>query len=263
MIEKATSLGLDAQYLTPAECRALQPEIELDILGAVHYRCDSHMYPNKLMKGLIKYLEAAGVKIHRNTEVTGINHNGDKISSIKTKDKEFTGDAYLIAGGSWSPGIAKLAGLKIPLMPGKGYSFMDHHPVKKMTIPSILCEARVAITPMNGSIRFGGTMEVGKVNQQININRVKGIVESVPKYFPDFKLPLPGEKDIWFGFRPCSPDGVPYIGMSGKYKNLAIATGHAMIGLALGPATGKLIADAFNGEKPAIDTGIFAVDRFQ
>jgi D-amino-acid dehydrogenase len=263
MVEKATNLGLDAQYLTPAECRKLQPDIELDILGAVHYHCDSHMYPNMLMKGLVKYLEAAGVHIHRNTEVVNINHDADKITSVNTKDAAFTGDAYLISGGSWSPGIAKLVGLNVPLMPGKGYSFMVHNPVKPMTIPSILCEARVAVTPMNGSIRFGGTMEIGKINKQININRVKGIVEAVPKYFPEFKLPVPELKDIWFGFRPVSPDGLPYIGMSGKYKNLAIATGHAMIGLALGPATGKLIAEGFNGEKTSMDLNLFSPGRYQ
>jgi D-amino-acid dehydrogenase len=95
------------------------------------------------------------------------------------------------------------------------------------------------------------------------MNRVKGIVESVPKYFPDFKLAVPEQKDIWFGFRPCSPDGLPYIGLSDKYKNLAIATGHAMIGLSLAPATGKLIAEAFAGEKSSVDTGLFAPGRYQ
>ncbi|MGZ3871399.1 MAG: NAD(P)/FAD-dependent oxidoreductase [Mucilaginibacter sp.] len=263
MAEKATNLGLDAQYLTPAETRKLQPDIELDILGAVHYHCDSHMSPNKLMNGLVKYLEAAGVNIHRNTEVIKINHDQGRIISVSSKDGEFTGDKYLIAGGSWSPAIAKMADLNVPLMPGKGYSFMVDHPVKPMRIPSILCEARVAITPMNGGIRFGGTMEIGRINKQVNMNRVTGIVESVPKYFPDFKLPVPDQKDVWFGFRPCSPDGLPYIGMSGKYKNLAIATGHAMIGLGLAPATGKLIADAFNGNNPVINTSMFDPGRYQ
>ncbi|MDB5132491.1 MAG: amino acid dehydrogenase [Mucilaginibacter sp.] len=263
LVEKATNLGLDAQYLTAEECRKLQPEIELDILGAVHYHCDAHMYPNKLMAGLVKYLEASGVRIHRHTEVVKINHDSNKVTSVSTKDKDFTGDAFVVAGGAWSPAIARLAGLNVPLMPGKGYSFTVHNPVKKMTIPSILCEARVAVTPMNGSIRFGGTMEVGKINNKVNMNRVKGIVESVPKYFPDFKLAVPGQKDIWFGFRPCSPDGLPYIGLSDKYKNLAIATGHAMIGLSLAPATGKLIAEAFNEEKASVNTGLFAPGRYQ
>ena len=94
------------------------------------------------------------------------------------------------------------------------------------------------------------------------MSRVKGIVESVPKYLPDFKLEVPPQKDIWFGFRPVSPDGLPYIGMSNKFKNLAIATGHAMIGLALAPATGKLISEAISGEKTSMDIELFAPGRF-
>lgn len=265
LAEHATNLGLDAQYLSPDECQKLQPGVELDILGAVHYHCDAHLYPNKLMAGLIKYLDnAKGIKIHRNTEITRINHSSDQITSVNSADKEFKGDAYVIAGGAWSPAITKMAGLKVPLMPGKGYSFMvKQDESKRMTIPSILCEARVAVTPMNGSIRYGGTMEVGKINNQINMNRVKGIVESVPKYFPDFKPEVPQQKDIWFGFRPVSPDGMPYIGLSNKYKNLAVATGHAMIGLSLAPATGKLINELLTGDKISMNISPFAVERFQ
>ena len=264
MAEQATNLGLDAQYLSPDECQQLQPGVEMDILGAVHYHCDAHLYPNKLMRGLIKYVEnAKGITIYRNTEISKIEHDSGKIVSVSSKDKEFKGDAYIVAGGAWSPGIARLAGLKVPLMPGKGYSFMvPQDESKRMTIPSILCEARVAITPMNNSIRYGGTMEVGKINQQINISRVQGIVESVPKYFPNFRPEMPQQKDIWFGFRPVSPDGMPYIGLSGKYKNLAVATGHAMIGLSLGPATGKIISEVLNGQSPEMNITPFAVDRF-
>lgn len=265
LAEQATNLGLDAQYLSPDECRQLQPGVEMDILGAVHYHCDAHLYPNKLMRGLIKHVEnTKGITVYRNTEITKILHDSGKITSVSSKDKEFKGDAYVVAGGAWSPGIARLAGLKVPLMPGKGYSFMvPQDESKRMTIPSILCEARVAITPMNGSIRYGGTMEVGKINKQINMNRVQGIVESVPKYFPNFKPEMPQQKDIWFGFRPVSPDGMPYIGLSNKYKNLAVATGHAMIGLSLGPATGKIISEVLNGQSPEMNITPFAVDRFQ
>jgi D-amino-acid dehydrogenase len=263
LLEKAVDLGLDARHLTADECRQLQPGVELDILGAVHYHSDAHMYPNRLMQQLIGHLEAEGVKIHRNTEVTRINHTGNKITSVTAGELEFTGDSYLVAGGSWSPALAKLAGLSVPLMPGKGYSFMVAEPANRMTIPAILCEARVAVTPMNGAIRYGGTMEIGKVNSKININRVKGIVESVPRYFPNFKPGLPQEKDIWYGFRPCSPDGLPYIGFSSRYNNLAIATGHAMIGLSLAPATGKLIKELMTGEQPEVAMDMFAADRFQ
>ena len=260
---EAADLGLDAQYLSPEQCSELQPGINLDIAGAVHYHCDAHLYPNKLMRVLVKFLEEQGVNIHRNTRIDHIDHQNGKITGLRSADKEFKGDAYVIATGSWSPAVAKLTGIKVPLMPGKGYSFMvPQDEAKRMTIPAILCEARVAVTPMNGSIRYGGTMEVGKINQQINMNRVRGIVESVPKYLPDFKPAVPAEKDIWYGFRPVSPDGMPYIGLSAKYSNLAVATGHAMIGLSLGPATGKLIAEVLSGEATSVDMEAYKVERF-
>jgi D-amino-acid dehydrogenase len=260
--EKAISLGLDAQYLTAGECRKLQPDIELDVLGAVHYHCDAHLYPNKLMAGLVNHLEKAGVKIHRNTPVTKIEHTDSKITQVISNDKSFTADTYVMAGGAWTPSIAKLAGLNIPLMPGKGYSFMVDEPQHRMTIPALLCEARVSVTPMNGQIRFGGTMEIGKINQQVNMNRVAGIVESIPQYFPDFAPDLPRQKDIWFGFRPCSPDGLPYIGLSSRYSNMAIATGHGMMGLSLAPATGKLIDEVLNSNTPSTNISQFSPNRY-
>ncbi|HTD39268.1 MAG TPA: FAD-dependent oxidoreductase, partial [Mucilaginibacter sp.] len=122
---QATNLGLDAQYLSPEQCCKLQPGVGMDILGAVHYHCDAHLYPNKLMQGLVKYLDTAkSITIHRNMEIVKITHDSGKIISVNSKDKEFKADVYVVAGGAWSPGIARLAGLKVPLMPGKGYSFM-------------------------------------------------------------------------------------------------------------------------------------------
>ncbi|MCC8407433.1 FAD-dependent oxidoreductase [Mucilaginibacter sp. UR6-1] len=259
---KARELGLDMAVLSAAECKALQPDLALDVLGAVHYRCDAHLYPNKLIALLVNYLQTNGVKIERNAEVTRIETAGGKISKVFTGSKVWDADQYIIAGGSWSPAIAKMVDINVPLMPGKGYSFMVPEPQQRMQIPALLCEARVAITPMNGSIRYGGTMELGKLNNNINMNRVKGIVESVPKYFPDLHPEVPAEKDIWFGFRPSSPDGLPYIGRSKKYSNLVVATGHGMMGLSLGPATGLLVKQVVDGNKTEINIDAFSPNRF-
>ena len=138
---------------------------------------------------------------------------------------------------------------------------MEPEPQQRLTIPALLCEARVAITPMNGQIRYGGTMELDKINTRINMQRVKGIVESVPAYFPDLKPALPAEKDIWYGFRPSSPDGLPYIGRSEKRENLIIATGHGMMGLSLGPATGLLVSQIASGMATDLKMEPFAVVR--
>jgi D-amino-acid dehydrogenase len=262
LAEKARSMGLDAVPLNKEEVQALEPETELDILGAVHYRCDSHLYPNKLIPQLLKHLKSAGVNIQGSNAVKQIITEKGTIKKVVAEKGEYEADVVVMAGGSWLPQLAKMAQLPIPLMPGKGYSFTYDQPQKKLNVPAILCEARVAITPMNGHMRYGGTMEIAPVNNKINLNRVEGIVESVPKYFPGIKLEVPQEKDIWFGFRPCSPDGLPYLGRTTKLNNLIIAGGHAMMGLSLGPATGKVVADLANGQKPEVEISAFNPERF-
>lgn len=262
LAEKARSLGLDVQQLSAKECKDLQPGLEVDIKGAVHYKCDAHLYPYVLMSMLISRLEASGVKFFRNKEISRIKTGEGKVLSIYSGDEQFIADYYVLASGSWSPEVAALAGLKIPMMPGKGYSFMLPEPQKRMHIPALLCEAKVAVTPMNGSIRLGGTMEIDKINNRVNMNRVKGIVESTRNYFPDLQPELPEMSAVWYGFRPCSPDGLPYIGRSQKLNNLIVATGHGMMGLSLGPATGKLVSEVIKEEKTSVDVSVYSPNRF-
>lgn len=262
LAHRAQSLGLDVEPLGKQQAQALEPEIELDILGAVHYRCDAHLYPNKLIAQLIEYLKNAGVKFETNSPVEKIIKEGGVIKKVITASGAFEADVVVMAAGSWLQQLTKMVGLSIPLMPGKGYSFMQNNPPKKLSIPSIFCEARVAVTPMNGGIRFGGTMEIAPVNSRVNMKRVEGIVNSIPKYFSNMQLNLPEEKNVWYGFRPCTPDGVPYIGSSKKVSNLFIAGGHAMSGLSLGPASGKLIAELVNGQQTSMDIKAFDPERF-
>jgi D-amino-acid dehydrogenase len=259
---KAKELGLNAEVLTKEQAQALEPEVTLDVMGAVHYHCDAHLYPNKLMTQLIKSFTDNGGILETNCTVSSIETANGNIKTIHTNKGDFSADKFVLTGGSWLPDLSKLAGIGIPLMPGKGYSITQNNPAKKLRIPAILCEAKVAITPMDGHMRYGGTMEIAAVNNTININRVKGIIESVPKYFTDLEVALPETKDIWYGFRPCSPDGLPYLGNSRKIKNLIIAGGHSMMGLSLGPASGKLVAELANGTSTAVKIDAFDPERF-
>ena len=116
---------------------------------------------------------------------------------------------------------------------------------------------------MDGNkLRFGGTMEITGVGAPPRINRVRGILEAVTRYFPEYQVPLPPEDKIWYGYRPCSADGLPYIGNIGKYKNCTVSTGHSMLGLSLGAATGKLVSELVAGKKTSMDLSPFRVERF-
>jgi D-amino-acid dehydrogenase len=200
LADTAKRMGLDAAVLDRNDLHKLEPQLELDVLGAVHYRCDAHLSPDKLMRQMIEHLERSGVSFHRNEPVKQIITGNGKIKKIITSKAELDADIFILAGGASLPALTKMAGVKIPLMPGKGYSFTSTEPELKLNIPAILCEARVAITPMNGFMRYGGTMEIAPINDRINLNRVKGIVKAIPGYFPSMKMPVPEKKDIWYGW---------------------------------------------------------------
>lgn len=259
----AQKLGLDVEMLTAEQVQAIEPGLKLDVKGAVHYHCDAHLYPHALISQLVSYIKSKGGEIQTNTDVTGYEIQNGEVKSVVTDKGNVSGDLVIMTGGSWLPQLAKLAGLSIPVMPGKGYSFMEENDAHPIVHPALLIEARVAVTPMNGQVRFGGTMELAALNNKINMNRVEGIVNSIPQYYPELNVPVPAESRIWYGFRPCSPDGLPYLGYSKKLKNLIVAGGHGMMGVSLGPATGKLVAELADRTALSADIKIYNPERYQ
>ncbi len=258
----ANQHGLEAHVLSASEVQKLEPDVKVDVRGGIYFPGDAHITPQLLVIQLISYLKQQGVVFQTNTLVNDFIIEGDIIKSINTTAKDFEFDEVILATGSWSGGVAAKLGLSIPMQAGKGYSFTLPQVEKNVRVPSIFLEARVAVTPMGDSLRFGGTMEITGVDHSISMNRVKGIVDSIPNYYPEMKVIMPGIKDVWHGLRPCSPDGLPYIGKSSKIKNLTIATGHSMMGLSQGPGTGKLVSEIIVQEKTSVNLDAFNPQRF-
>lgn len=258
----ANKNGIEAHILSPAEVQKLEPAVTVTARGGVYFPGDAHLIPQQLVQNLINYLQQHGVTIHTHTPVTDFIAAGKSISLISTPKEHLSYDEYILATGAWSGIFGAKLGVNLPLQGGKGYSFTVENVAKNIRIPSILLEGRVAVTPMGTSLRFGGTMEINGIDRSINLNRVKGIVNTIPAYYPEMNVPMPKESDIWRGLRPCSPDGLPYIGRSTRYDNLIIATGHSMMGLSLAPATGKLVTELVNHEKTSMQLGAFDPERF-
>lgn len=255
-------LGLEIEMLSKEQVQAIEPDIKLDVMGAVHYQCDAHLYPAALFSQLLNFLKSNGAEVVTNAEVLNYDIQGGEIKKVNTSQGSFEGDLVIMTGGSWLPQLSRLAGLSIPVMPGKGYSFMEPNTPHQIKTPALLIEARVAVTPMNGQVRFGGTMELAAVNDNINMNRVEGIVNSIPQYYPELNVKVPAKEKIWYGFRPCSPDGLPYLGYSSKLKNLIVAGGHGMMGISLGPATGKIVSELANRQALSLNINLYNPERY-
>lgn len=262
-VEKAQELGLDAVYLNAGEVQAMEPQTELNIHGAVYFKCDAHLYPNKLMFNLLELLHERKVRFVPNETVTGFEQRDGKISKVETNKGIYDCDMVVVATGSWSREMAAKLAVKLPMAAGRGYSVTYEDAPYKLNHPAILMEGRVAITPMNGNkIRFGGTMEITSLNAPPNMNRVKGILKTVQRYIPAYNIPMPPKEQVWFGYRPCSADGLPYIGRLNNIGNCILATGHSMLGLSLGAGTGKLVSELANEQTPSMNIKPFSPERF-
>lgn len=262
-VEKATELGLDVSLLDYDELQVLESQTKINAIGALQFKCDAHVYPDKLMKVLKEHLLSKGVTFQYGETVISFEKENGAVTKVITNKQSYLADELVIATGAWSKEIAELVDAKISLMPGRGYSLTLENSIYKVNHPMILAEGRVAITPMDGNkIRFGGTMEVVPTTAKPQYSRIEGVLKAVKDFLPEFDIQKPLEEDIWYGYRPCSADGLPYIGKIKKYNNVVIATGHSMMGLSLGPGTGKLVSQLINREPTSIDIKAFEVERF-
>jgi len=264
LYEKAMELGLtDTVLLDYEQLQALEPQTKINAKGALFFKCDAHLYPNKLMQGLLSILKQKGVVFVKNEAVIGFEKKGKTITGIQTNQAVYATDAVVLATGSWSRELAAKLNISLLLMPGRGYSVTLENSAYKLNHPAVLVEGRAALTPMDGNkIRFGGTMEITSTKTPPRMNRVEGLLQAVKRFYPEFDVPMPAIDQIWYGFRPCSADGLPYLGRTAEWNNLVIATGHSMVGMSLGAGTGKLVSELIAEKPSSMDIRPFDPNRF-
>jgi D-amino-acid dehydrogenase len=262
LAEQAEKMGLKTIVCEGRQVQEYEPEVEVNVKGGVLYLDDCHIDSAKFMHDLYIYLQKAGVEFWLNTEVKEFVTNSKKITTIITDKNELDCEELIIANGSWMPDIAKLLGIKMLMQPGKGYSIAYNDLKKNLHFPSILVDDRVATTPIDRWLRIGGTMELSGHSDNILPKRVGAIYEAFKKYYPSMELPQPDVKKAWYGYRPVSPDGLPYIGRYSKFSNLLFAGGHAMLGVSAAAGTGKLITEILSHMPASIETKAFDPARF-
>lgn len=259
---RAASLGIEARVLDPAGLAALEPGVDFRAIGGVHYPDDAHMTPALFLADLRARLASQNVRFLTATPVLGFDTRSGSIAAVRTSHGPVAGDEFVLAGGAWSPEILRGLRLRLPIQAGKGYSITLRNPGIHPRIPFILEEARVAVTPMGDTLRFAGTMEMSGIDSGINMRRVHAILKAVPRYLGEMSTAQVGTPELWGGLRPCTPDGLPFIGRFRRFENLIAATGHAMVGISLAPMTGKLVAEIVRGTVPSIDLHLLRPDRY-
>lgn len=261
LAKEAAALNIETRVFNAKEIQAMEPEVEVNVRGGVLYPIDAHLHPGDLMQTIHDHLQKSGVQFQLETTITGFEKQGRKVTKVLTDKGDFSGDEVVLATGSWLPVTSRDLGIDLLLQAGKGYSMTFDAVEKNLHYPAILVDDRVAMTPMGADLRMGGTMEISGIGSPMLMKRVQAIFKAAKNYYPDLPVEFPAQDKIWHGLRPLSPDGLPYIGRHSKYDNIVMAGGHAMLGLSLAAATGKLVEELVGGMDTSIDISAFNVER--
>jgi D-amino-acid dehydrogenase len=259
-VPRTVASGVPLRILDHDELRALEPGVEFDISGALFNAEGAYLRVPEFVIEFAALLARMGVRIEPHTEVVGFEVSDDSVELVRTSRGDFRPAQTVIAAGTWSARCARQLGIVLKMQPAKGYSVTVAAPPAAPRLPVLLSEGKVAVVPLGDRLRFGGTLELSGLDATVSSGRVDGIVRTVRAYLPGL---APTETiETWSGFRPCTPDSLPYLGRAEPYRNVVIATGHGYIGMGLAPAGGKLIAQIIAGERPDMDIAPFLVGRY-
>ena len=254
------SFNIPLEVMEQAQVQDLEPTLLPQVVGGIFYPRDGHINPHRFVTGLAEKAQRLGAQVCVQTELLGFESSNGKITKILTTRGDISPKQVILATGSWSPEVARDLKLQIPIQAAKGYSITIENPPMAPKIPLSFGEARVVVNPLGDSLRLAGTLELAGMDFSINSRRVDAMRKASSGYLPG--LAEAKVIEIWRGLRPCTPDGLPIISGSQDFENLIVAAGHAMLGMSLGPVTGKLVSQLVNGEKTEVDLFPFRMERF-
>ncbi|MFZ1501133.1 MAG: D-amino acid dehydrogenase [Giesbergeria sp.] len=268
--QQMRELGCERHVISADEAVRLEPalrHIRPQLAGATYTAEDESGDANLFSRELAVRCVADGVEFRMGHHITALREAGGRIDHIEVTDDEgryqrITGDAYVLALGSFSPLLVKPLGLNLPIYPAKGYSVTM--PVKdasmahqvsltddefKLVFSRYTCEQGDRLQGRD-VLRVAGTAELNGYDRDLNQVRCDAIVRRVEQLFPG--AGDASQAQFWSGLRPATPSNLPLIGQS-RVQNLFLNTGHGTLGWTHACGSGKSLARIVSGLAPEVD----------
>ena len=266
--------GYHPEAVDGDELRRREPHFAEELLGGVFYPEAATLEPARFLRGLAAAARRHGAEIREGATVMDVELGSGRAAGVRYRTGASPGpddgrgprasdgtgdvegaDAVVLATGPFSTRLARRAGVRLPVQPGKGYHRdvpVGPNGAPPLRVACVLHESSVFCTPMETSVRFAGTMEFSGMNRVMRPARLRQLTVAARRAFPDLGTARPTSE--WVGLRPMSVDGLPIVGPLGDVDGLSVATGHGMLGLTLGPVSGEIIAGlVLDGSDPRIE----------
>lgn len=267
-VRKESSLiarhGFEARELSREELREREPTVRSDVAGGFVHAEGSTVNPGRFVVALAEAATRRGAVIRPHTPIDRIEVGDGRVVAVRTEEGErVLADVVITATGSYGGRLLGDLGCGLPIQPAKGYH-EDRDPARAgtppLSLPCLLVENSVFCTPMDDFVRFAGTLEFSGLNHEVRPERLGQLMRSASLYYDGVAAAAP--MDVWVGLRPCTPDGLPVVGQVPGIGGLYAATGHGMLGLTLGPVTGKLLSEQILDGSASLPLAPFDPGRF-
>ena len=264
-----------ARLLDAGEVRAREPALTGPLLGASLFPDDLQCDPRAIARALVREAVGAGAELREGCAVEAVEVAGGRVTGVRAGAGAIAASAVVVAAGPWSAPLAASAGVPLPLEPRKGqlvrlaapapgmvrHKVVDGSYLRSVTSADAGLELSTVVeTTWEGDVLVGSSRERRGFDTAVDPAVTRAMVDRAARLFPGLlQLPVAA---AWTGLRPWLPDHRPAIGPSRAVPGLWLATGHEGAGVALGPVTGRLIAQLYCGEPPVVDPIAFDPDRF-
>jgi D-amino-acid dehydrogenase len=258
-VAQSRAMGVRVDELTADDARRLFPSLRCDLAGAFLFPEDGHLDPMLFTRAVARLAERAGATVVTGAETLSLEPGPRGVRAVTTRGT-FGAGQVVLAAGAWTPFLTRGLGIRLPVEPAKGYSVDVDRPADFPEMPLYLGDAHVVLTPLGDSLRLGSTLELAGWDMRVRPRRVAYLRAGGERAIG---VPADGPvRQLWRGPRPVTPDGLPVIGRVPGRDRVILATGHCMLGLSLGPATGRLVAQVASGARPEVDLAAVGVQRF-
>ena len=256
--------GAEIAPISWDEVVALEPGLahtRSKFVGALHGTSDEVGDARRFTEALAEICKAQGVTFRLSTTIDGLDLEGDRVTALKTAGGPIKADAFVLAAGSYSPMLARDAGLHLPIYPIKGYS---------ITAPV----GDPDQAPRTGGLDEGTLVAFARLGERVRMTSVAEVGGYDTSYRPEnfAKILATGRElfrggialdraEHWACLRPATPDGPPIIGPS-PVRNLWLNTGHGYLGWTMCCGSARLLADQMSGRKAELDTHLYRYGRY-
>jgi D-amino-acid dehydrogenase len=249
---------LPDELLLGDELHEFEPSLSRRVKAGFFSEEQWHVRPDSMTRGIADSLRVKGVEILERARVTGYDNRDGTLRAVRTEAGEFTADSFVLAAGSWTASLAAGLGVRFPMQPGKGYTFM----VRPKVMPRhgiLFADIHAGATPFGDRVRIGGTMEFSGFDTRVDEQRIGTVFRLASEYI---ELEQPEFEEPWAGLRPLTPDGLPVLDRAQPFRNVFVATGYSMLGMTVSAPAGEALAELIlTGERPAV-LEPFRIDRF-